>query len=114
MYNEGAIHLINWSTGVAFPLPLSLAGRWRGTGNTRNEGNKFLKETCFMATGRVKWFNEQKGYGFIEQDGGKDLFVHHTGIQGEGFKNLREGQTVKFDVAQGEKGPKAINVQAIR
>ncbi|RJP19518.1 MAG: cold-shock protein [Candidatus Omnitrophota bacterium] len=66
-----------------------------------------------MATGRVKWFNEQKGYGFIEQDGAKDLFVHHSDIRGEGFKNLYEGQTVEFDVAQGEKGPKAVNVVAI-
>lgn len=67
-----------------------------------------------MATGRVKWFNEQKGYGFIEQDGGKDLFVHHTGINGDGFKNLYEGQTVEFEVSQGEKGPKAINVTAMK
>lgn len=66
-----------------------------------------------MAVGRVKWFNEQKGYGFIEQDGGKDLFVHHTGIKGDGFKNLREGEKVQFDVAQGEKGPKAVNVTTI-
>ncbi|HOL93981.1 MAG TPA: cold-shock protein [bacterium] len=63
-----------------------------------------------MATGRVKWFNEQKGYGFIEQENGKDVFVHHTGIKGEGFKNLHEGQSVQFDVEQGEKGPKAVNV----
>ena len=55
-----------------------------------------------MATGRVKWFNEKKGYGFIEQDGGgKDLFVHHTGIKGEGFKNLYEGQAVEFDITEG-------------
>ncbi|MFB3786519.1 MAG: cold-shock protein [bacterium] len=63
-----------------------------------------------MATGRVKWFNEQKGYGFIEQENGKDVFVHHTGIKGEGFKNLHEGQSVQFDIEQGEKGPKAVNV----
>lgn len=63
-----------------------------------------------MATGRVKWFNEQKGYGFIEREGGKDLFVHHTGIQGDGFKNLYEGQNVEFEVEEGDKGPKAVNV----
>ncbi len=63
-----------------------------------------------MATGRVKWFNEQKGYGFIEHEGGKDLFVHHTGISGDGFKNLYEGQTVEFEVEDGDKGPKAVNV----
>jgi len=63
-----------------------------------------------MAKGRVKWFNEQKGYGFIEEDGGRELFVHHTGIKGDGFKNLHEGQTVEFDITQGDKGPKAVNV----
>ncbi len=62
------------------------------------------------ATGRVKWFNEQKGYGFIEQEGGQDIFVHYTGITGDGFKNLYEGQLVKFEVTEGEKGPKAVNV----
>ncbi|MEW6238657.1 MAG: cold-shock protein [Candidatus Omnitrophota bacterium] len=67
-----------------------------------------------MASGRVKWFNAEKGYGFIEQDDGKDLFVHHTGIKGEGFKNLQEGQVVEFDIAQGDKGPKAVNVVAVR
>ncbi|MBI1390737.1 MAG: cold-shock protein [bacterium] len=66
-----------------------------------------------MATGRVKWFNEQKGYGFIEREGGKDLFVHHTGIKGDGYKNLYEGQTVEFDIEEGEKGPKAVNVMAV-
>lgn len=62
------------------------------------------------ATGRVKWFNEQKGYGFIEQEGGQDIFVHYSGINGEGFKNLYEGQLVQFEITDGEKGPKAINV----
>lgn len=66
-----------------------------------------------MATGRVKWFNTEKGYGFIEQEGGKDLFVHHTGIKGDGFKNLREGEMVEFEIAQGDKGPKAVNVVTI-
>jgi len=63
-----------------------------------------------MATGRVKWFNEQKGYGFIEGAGGNEIFVHFSGIQGDGFKNLFEGQTVEYDIEQGEKGPKAVNV----
>ncbi len=63
-----------------------------------------------MAKGRVKWFNEQKGYGFIEESGGKEIFVHFSGIQGDGFKNLYEGQAVEFDIEQGEKGPKAVNV----
>jgi len=66
-----------------------------------------------MATGKVKWFNKQKGYGFIEQKDGKDLFVHYTGIKGDGFKNLQEGDDVEFDIDDGQKGPKAINVQIV-
>jgi len=63
-----------------------------------------------MATGKVKWFNDSKGFGFIEVDGGGDVFVHHTDIQGEGFKSLTEGQSVKFEIVKGEKGPRATNV----
>ena len=64
-----------------------------------------------MARGTVKWFNDQKGYGFITpDDGSKDLFVHHSAISGDGFKSLRDGQTVEFEVTQGPKGPQAINV----
>ena len=64
-----------------------------------------------MATGTVKWFNDSKGFGFITSDEGTDVFVHHSDIQGDGFKTLAEGETVSFDLAEGEKGPKAINVQ---
>jgi cold shock protein len=71
------------------------------------------KEGIFVPEGKVKWFNDQKGYGFIEQDGGKDLFVHHTAITGEGFKSLSEGQRVSFEVEETSKGPKAKNVQKI-
>lgn len=60
--------------------------------------------------GKVKWFNEAKGYGFIEQEGGGDVFVHYSAIQGDGFKTLAAGQEVKYEVTQGEKGPQAINV----
>jgi CspA family cold shock protein len=66
-----------------------------------------------QATGKVKWFNESKGFGFIEQDNGKDVFVHFSAIAGSGFKTLAEGQRVSFEVTQGQKGPQASNVQAI-
>lgn len=63
-----------------------------------------------MAEGIVKWFNDSKGFGFIEQDGGKDVFVHHSAIQADGFKSLQEGDRVKFNVEDGPKGPSAVNV----
>ncbi len=63
-----------------------------------------------MANGIVKWFNNSKGYGFIEQEDGPDVFVHHSGINAEGFKSLNEGDQVTFDIEQGEKGPAAVNV----
>jgi len=63
-----------------------------------------------MASGTVKWFNASKGYGFIEQEDGPDVFVHHTGINMVGFKSLNEGDSVTFDIEQGQKGPAAVNV----
>jgi cold shock protein len=65
-----------------------------------------------MANGTVKWFNDAKGFGFISQEGGEDVFVHHTAIQMEGFRTLKEGQRVEFDVVQGPKGLQAANVRA--
>ena len=78
-----------------------------------NSGSMKQKEGIFVPEGKVKWFNEKKGFGFIEQDGGKDLFVHHTAITGEGFKTLSEGQRVRFEVEETPKGPKAKDVQII-
>jgi CspA family cold shock protein len=66
-----------------------------------------------MAEGTVKWFNDAKGFGFIEQDNGPDVFVHFSAIQGDGFKSLAEGDRVAFDVTQGQKGPQSANVRRI-
>ena len=72
-----------------------------------------LKEGATMANGIVKWFNERKGYGFIEQEDGPDVFVHHSGINGAGFKSLQEGDQVTFDIEEGPKGPSAVNVTVV-
>ncbi len=66
-----------------------------------------------MAEGTVKWFNDAKGFGFIEQENGPDVFVHHSEIQAEGFKSLAEGERVSFEVTEGQKGPQASNVRKI-
>ena len=63
-----------------------------------------------MNTGTVKWFNAEKGFGFIEREGGDDVFVHFTAIQGDGFKTLEEGQEVEFEIVEGNRGPQAANV----
>jgi CspA family cold shock protein len=66
-----------------------------------------------MAEGTVKWFNNSKGFGFIEKDGGGDVFVHHSAIQADGFKTLNEGARVKFEIVEGAKGPAAANVELL-
>ena len=66
-----------------------------------------------MTNGTVKWFNDSKGFGFIEQEDGPDVFVHHSAINSDGFKSLKEGDRVSFDIEQGQKGPAAANVTVI-
>jgi CspA family cold shock protein len=75
----------------------------------RSEASK----ECSVAQGTVKWFNNEKGYGFIAVDGGQDVFVHYSAIQSDGYRSLEEGQRVQFEVAQGPKGPQADAVQVV-
>jgi CspA family cold shock protein len=73
----------------------------------------YLKEGLGMVKGTVKWFNQEKGFGFLTQVDGDDVFVHYTAIQSTGFKSLNEGQEVEFEVQEGPKGPQAVNVRVI-
>ena len=73
----------------------------------------FFGGNCFMNKGTVKFFNNQKGWGFISGEDGKDVFVHYTGIKSEGFKSLEEGAAVEYEVIDGEKGPQAVNVTRV-
>ena len=72
--------------------------------------HKSIMEVVPMNKGTVKWFNNQKGYGFISDEAGNDIFVHYSGLNMEGYKSLEEGQEVEFEIFQGEKGPQAVNV----
>jgi cold shock protein len=106
--------------GVCFTSPCSGIGRFRGWlasgrvfGDKRDSGVITIQEGEDMATGTVKWFNDSKGYGFITpDDGSEDLFAHFSAIQMNGFKTLKEGQKVSFEVTQGPKGKQASNIQA--
>jgi CspA family cold shock protein len=73
-----------------------------------------IQESATMASGKVKWWDNTKGFGFIVQDDGQDVFVHHSAISGDGFKTLTQGETVMFDVVASDKGPKAQNVHRMR
>jgi cold shock protein len=79
----------------------------------RESGRAGKGGECTMATGVVKWFNSEKGYGFISQEDGPDVFVHFSAISGSGYRNLEENQKVEFDITQGQKGPQAANVRPV-
>ena len=76
-------------------------------------GPSFVRKEEVLAQGTVKWFSNEKGYGFIEREGGDDVFVHHSAVNMEGYRSLTEGQRVEFEVVQGDKGLQAANVQPI-
>ena len=78
-----------------------------------HRGSIFTKGGATVAEGTVKWFNERKGFGFIQQEDGPDVFVHYTGINGTGFRTLNEGDRVSFDIKEGDKGPTAVNVTVV-
>jgi cold shock protein len=89
------------------------SGRCIGSGGSVPGPSRVLKEEVLLAQGTVKWFSNEKGYGFIEREGGEDVFVHFSAITQEGYKSLTEGQRVEFEVVQGPKGAQAANVQPV-
>jgi cold shock protein len=103
------IHQRRVFRGKLIASDLASAGPARDDGCCAAYNSKKVK----MAQGTVKWFNGDKGYGFIAVDGGQDVFVHFSAIAGDGYRNLEEGQQVEFDITQGQKGPQAENVKVI-
>lgn len=85
----------------------------RGGARRRHRGSKERRSSSPVPRGKVKWFNNSKGYGFIQQEDGTDIFVHFSAIQGEGYKTLEEGQPVEFEITQGPKGLQAANVNKV-
>jgi CspA family cold shock protein len=105
----------NFGPGGKFPVKMFAVSRQAKLINTGCRRCVLLKEVDMSGervSGTVKWFNDDKGFGFIEREGGQDVFVHHSAIQMEGFKTLKEGQKVSMEVTQGQKGPQAENVMA--
>jgi CspA family cold shock protein len=98
------------STGLFFPVGIFELTESRPP---VEDVENLRKEDVIMTNGTVKWFNERKGFGFIEQVDGPDVFVHHSAINTNGFRSLNEGDSVSFDIEQGQKGPAALNVTVI-
>jgi CspA family cold shock protein len=101
-----------WERGL-FKTIFPVLHFWDKYAQGYNESFYEERRECSMVKGTVKWFNDKKGFGFLSREDGDDVFVHHTSIQGEGFKTLREGQEVEFEVQEGPKGPQAVNVTAL-
>jgi cold shock protein len=114
---EFSVRLLVVANRRTFVFPVSNSGR----GNHRDDSGLvecgipvMPRRGKYVATGTVKWFNGEKGFGFIEQDGGgPDVFAHYSNINAQGFRELQEGQKVEFDVTQGQKGPQAENINII-
>ena len=97
-------------TAEGMPSAVFFWLRGNGQGQASSLKSSAEKEAQVKSKGTVKWFNDRKGFGFIRLESGEDVFVHYSALQGEGFKSLKEGESVEFDIVQGAKGPQAANV----